>query len=1692
MPSAMGSFAFSTGVQKGAPSPLVWGNARPTTRSRRLCPGNAANAMLKFVPLSAFVPFAVACRYKCKDIAQLAKSVQKHCSQRGAIIIMRCSAETSPPVVAADKAAVDSVTSSDDSQADPEDPNDEEAVRMIGSEWALEREAFEPKVPDARLAVPRQSSQELPINALRVELQEAIAKQRVVILIGGTGCGKSTQVPQFILQDAAAQQRPANIFVTQPRRLAATSLARRVAKEMDLAMGREIGYKIRGEIVPADHLTYITAGYLLSWFTCRPSDFQHITHIVLDEAHIRTSDMELLLLMVRMLMRIYSGPKLVLMSATMQDKLFSDYLAEFAIPPGSTLEPISVGGRLFPVEVIHLDDLAQGILPRKGELSEELRSRARFCKKDYFSATDGGAVLARAKVWPTMLSLAQEVIPEVAEGGSTILVFLPGYSDLVRMHSWLYWNLPIAGSINMGFVPPKPEQLGDDGGEAEDADIEELRQRSGLPGKGMGKGMGKGKRSQVTRPGPYASASAANLEGVPAKKFRLFALHSQVKSEDQNLVLQEPEPDVCNVVLATTIAESSLTLPQVIGIVDFAVHKTSMGDPKMPGMTQLASVWCARSAALQREGRAGRTRPGWCIRMVPRSFFENHMPEHDTPQILSEPLTKLFLQAKGMADGLQAIMERDEAAKQLGVGPASASDLLMQLPSPPSKDAIKAAVHELAQNAVLTAEDPEAATTVLGKIALWLPLDVQLCRLVWLGSIFGCPAEAVVLAASCCAGASPFTNPSRLGFADNSEFVEHLRNTAESRLLYDGGHFSEPIAELRLFQAWLRRLGVTQASNSTNGRWVKAAQMLSESTAIDESRMLNFVGYIADIAIRAREMCDDARGEDSCSVRDDLHGLICLLRRPDKTFKELKESLDGERVPRIGDVFRATPKKIYALLAAAFSDKLMIGKHRYATQSNNLQAMFDALDSLKKSGIAMQDAILIPDDRGQLRNESKAFEVVASIVGEPPTEVASTKKYLACSFSKAHDDVEDWLKSGGGSSSSSSTPRWRWDNRNMGLPPVSIPRLSSLDSTARLCHTAAGGMRTFKVEDLELTRATSPYELGFNIAHATKQGSLIAIIGEQTPLGYACHVTSPEVPLGSEHFACVAAAMTLAESGAAARAHSATLLNAEELIFAMTTLCPGSVKLNFAFAQGPGGSESKARASLAAMRFGGSRPLKFRHHLPGLMVIEKLNQVRSNILEALVTPSEFNSSGREILFWEDDAARKAFDDLLEFIGHVVETEPERDLGVPDQREFVWCDPSSEQLQVEMGDADYEEDDEFADFNDGDDANDDADIEDGSNIEALQQINLLSEIESAVAQKTSRKSAKTKHKFECPDCGDQFMMWKDALDHFIQTGHLDVSTEKARSDAKTTLALPVKFRCLECFAGFPTWELCKQHLDEAGHLAFAEPLAQRHLCQPVQNIDAEAAGQKLGRDMETSGGFFRSLVTTPAAPRQEIESTQVKATSKAPRRADTSVANSRVTPSGNELSMIEQERDAEVDAREASQLNTKAEAKNEHKTDARSLRAPSVRSVPDSDVTPRANTASGSGSVLHAKGSGVEQITLQHFLKHARQIDSSDVSSLANAARQVAGQACQPKEVLQYVISKIIKKPLKKHDVSYACELLPESDEGKLWTATISLNCLYPEGGPRKVQSASVAATKKDAQIGAARAALQALPDLISS
>lgn len=1258
---------------------------------------------------------------------------------------------------------------------------------------------------------PGQALPDLPVNKYKEELLKTINSQRVTVIVGGTGCGKSTQVPQLLLDEAAEMEKPLCVLVTQPRRMAAVALARRVAQERDLRLGKDVGYRIRGEVVPGDYVQFLTAGYLLSWFTAEPANFSEVTHLVLDEAHERSADMELLLLFVRLLMRIYPKPRVILMSATIEAESFSDYFAEFSEPAGSKLKPIYVGDRLFPVEVVHLEDLAQGKGPRGFRFTEEIETLARGAEVEVFAEVkeikedeveEGGGTASswvKPRVYKPVMNLATKLIPQVAEGGTTILIFTPGYADLVRMHSILYWDLPVLSSVNMGSAPPKPEEVDQADELAEITELEDLEESKmegtlgGRFGLDMRDGSGKAEDEEVTRP-DWSGGANVGL------RYRLFALHSQIPAEDQELVMQTPPPGICHLVLATTIAESSLTLPEVRGIIDFGVHRTTVGDPNQGGLIQLTTRWCSMSSIRQREGRAGRTRPGWCVRLIP-SQFERYLLEYDMPEILRTPLARLVLQAKGISDGLKKAVETDdEAMQRLQLSASTPGALLAQLPAPPAEEAVTLAIRELAELQVLTNESDSAEVTVLGRMVLWLPMDVRLCRLIWLGSIWGCAAEAVVLAAACSV-ATPFISPSRLAYGNQEEFVSALRNSVQSRRSFDGGHFSEPLMLLRLFCSWLRRLNIGNPKSSHNSKWFRATESICEAAAVDPQKMSIFVAFVADVAIRARDMCFDGRGDDACSVRSKLHDLIRIMRRPDLSPLQQRQRSEEEVPPKVGEVFTASAPKLYALLAAAFSDQLFVGRHRY--MGSSLGPMLDAVEKL--NAVGSEDAILMAIGsqdmhRGRLSTADGAKKVLPLLCGEEAKEVVVQSGFVAAKFKKEPPDQKEFGRRGSG--------KWDYDQMTFGLPPVRTPRLLDLALAPRIVYASSGGLRKFSAEGMELFRAQSPYELQFSLVSASYANTrVLGLFPEQNPLGFATHIVSPGVELGLDDFACVASDLTISEGGGGVRASGATMLCAEQILYALTTLNPESAKLQLGFQRGVGGDDLRAHAALGGIRLQGkvSGTIFIRSAPPGKFTVDKVNAVRKTLLNELLATRQRTSSGQDVLLWESSKSKAALEELISLVeeGRAERGFASEKLCVPN----TWVQKHT----TEKG---------------------------HKNIQSLKKIQAGDQTEQIVAARTISNEGEIKvtHKFECPDCGERFNTWSKCCQHYEETGHMDVSTAEAIAVAKA-YSRPVRYVCLECLTPFQSWSACKQHLDEEKHLSWADNDTQRLLCLPMPKLEA---------------------------------------------------------------------------------------------------------------------------------------------------------------------------------------------------------------------------------------------------------------
>jgi len=690
---------------------------------------------------------------------------------------------------------------------------------------------------------PDETSAILPIVQKKDEIVPTLCHgPQVCCILGETGCGKSTQVPKFLLEEAAANGQPIRIAVTQPRRVAVLNLANRVSAELrEDGPGATVGYRIGGESRPGEHIDFCTVGYLLQLFINSPEEFGRYTHIVLDEVHERSAESDMLCLVVRLFMSTcYKDTRVVVMSATLQSDVFADYFAGLT---DATPSKVFVGAKRYHVQEYFLDELTTAY---GGKLWTTKAINTRL--KETFS--EHGKKRLDTKHCEKMYSITLDVVQCIAEKGSTILVFLPGMAEISSL-----WE------------------------------------------------------------------EARGLEKNGA--FQVFPLHSMIPREEQEMVFAPPTRNVTRVVLATDIAESSITLPNVVAVVDMGLHRRVDYDGKR-GMSALSTKWISRAAATQRSGRAGRTRPGICIRLYTREFYDEVMNPFEPPESQSMPLDRLYLQAKQLMERLAPSLGRK--------APQTAEDLLGQLIQAPDISSIASARENAADLGVITEASERADITTLGRLCLQLPVELKMARLVWLGSLWGCAADAVVLA-SVLSSIDPFAAPSPLFIREEKEFAERLRASTSARLLFDGGLLSEPLMLRQLFLEWLAQFHKAEWVYGSKNAVFQARRRHTEDFSwhysLSVGRMGHMINHVTDLALKMHRLC-----EPGCRADVQLRGLIRGLGYTVNNRGDLSGIDWNDWQPfSIEEVFKEGPAYLKSLIAANFGDQLLLGSYGNVPQS---------------------------------------------------------------------------------------------------------------------------------------------------------------------------------------------------------------------------------------------------------------------------------------------------------------------------------------------------------------------------------------------------------------------------------------------------------------------------------------------------------------------------------------------------------------------------------------------------------------------------------------------------------------------------------------------------------------------------------------------------------------------------------------
>ncbi|KAL5830491.1 hypothetical protein ACOSQ3_019959 [Xanthoceras sorbifolium] len=557
----------------------------------------------------------------------------------------------------------------------------------------------------------------LPAYKEKDTLLTTISQNQVVIISGETGCGKTTQVPQFILESEIESARGAvcSIICTQPRRISAMTVSERVASERGEKLGECVGYKVRLEGMKGrdTHLLFCTTGILLRRLLV-DRNLKGVTHVIVDEIHERGMNEDFLLIVLKDLLPRRPELRLILMSATVDAELFSSYFGGASI--------INIPGFTYPVRTHFLEN----ILEMTG-----------YRLTSYNQIDDYG----QEKMWKMTKQAPRKRKSQIASAVEDALkaADFKEYRPQTR-ESLSCWNPDCIGFNLIEFLlchiceKERPGAVlvfmtGWD-------DINSLKDQ----------------------------LLAHPVLGDPSRVL-LLTCHGSMASSEQRLIFDEPEAGVRKIVLTTNIAETSITINDVVFVIDCGKAKETSYDA-LNNTSCLLPSWISRVSAQQRRGRAGRVQPGECYHLYPRCVHDA-FAEYQLPEILRTPLQSLCLQIKSLKLG-------------------SISEFLSRALQSPELLAVQNAIEYLK---IIGALDQNEDLTVLGRYLTMLPMEPKLGKMLILGAIFNCLDPVLTIVAGLSVR-DPFLSP-----LDKKDLAE----AAKSQYSWD---YSDHLALIRAYEGW--------------------------------------------------------------------------------------------------------------------------------------------------------------------------------------------------------------------------------------------------------------------------------------------------------------------------------------------------------------------------------------------------------------------------------------------------------------------------------------------------------------------------------------------------------------------------------------------------------------------------------------------------------------------------------------------------------------------------------------------------------------------------------------------------------------------------------------------------------------------------------------------------------------------------
>uniref|UniRef100_A0A8C1MEJ6 ATP-dependent DNA/RNA helicase DHX36 n=1 Tax=Cyprinus carpio TaxID=7962 RepID=A0A8C1MEJ6_CYPCA len=543
----------------------------------------------------------------------------------------------------------------------------QDVVRIPSLDEELKKDQ-QKKKDNARYLDMLKFREKLPSYGMREELVRLINANQVLVISGETGCGKTTQVTQFILDDFIQRGMGSlcRVVCTQPRRISAISVAERVAAERaeSVGEGKSCGYQIRLQCrLPRKQgsVLYCTTGIILQWLRSDPY-LSSVSHLILDEIHERSLQSDVLLSIVKDLLTAREDLKVVLMSATLNAEKFSKYFNNCSM--------IHIPGYTYPVKEYLLEDVpqhqdrrpryrrgfmhGQNVRPEKEQKEAEYRESWPCFARTYSDSTIDALEMMDDddKInLELIVALIRHIV--MKEDNGAILVFLPGWDNISTLN-----DLLMADQI------------------------------------------------------------------FKSDRFMIIPLHSLMPTVSQTQVFKKPPPGVRKIVIATNIAETSITIDDVVYVIDGGKIKETHFDTQNNIRTMTAE-WVSLANAKQRKGRAGRVSPGKCYHLY-NGLRASLLDNYQLPEIQRTPLEELCLQIK-----------------ILKLGPIAS--FLRKTMDPPADKAIELAITHLVD---LNALDRNEELTPLGFHLARMPVEPHIGKMILFGALLGCLDPVLTIAAS--------------------------------------------------------------------------------------------------------------------------------------------------------------------------------------------------------------------------------------------------------------------------------------------------------------------------------------------------------------------------------------------------------------------------------------------------------------------------------------------------------------------------------------------------------------------------------------------------------------------------------------------------------------------------------------------------------------------------------------------------------------------------------------------------------------------------------------------------------------------------------------------------------------------------------------------------------------------------------